>query len=284
MEPSNELAVFGGLLGGGNLPSSLPVGVARRRRLLGRELHAALERLVRVEAQLVLALLHLRGVVLGLLIQGILERYDARVGLSREASLFRQRRRQLTGTRHGGVAGASDLVEARLVLVAERRRREPQFLDDLQRGVVVEVGAASRGRSRGRRQRGAQDFVGRARRVRERGGVDDNGRVLEQRCDVEPREDVRDVYRGRLPRPWFDEEAVEVQDGPVDLGRGEDRDHPALRKFYFGRRCLAAQAVHGRRYGRFRIPQGPRDRAFLGSGATYEQEPLGALGVVVESF
>ena len=36
----------GGLLGRGNLPSSLPVGVARRRRLLGRELHAALQRLL----------------------------------------------------------------------------------------------------------------------------------------------------------------------------------------------------------------------------------------------
>ena len=86
MEPSNELAVFGGLLGGGNLPSSLPVGVARRRRLFGRELHAALQRLVRVEAQLVLALLHLGGVVLRLLIQGILQCRDSRVGLGREAS------------------------------------------------------------------------------------------------------------------------------------------------------------------------------------------------------
>ena len=229
MEPSNELAVFGGLLGGGNLPSSLPVGVARRRRLLGRELHAALERLVRVEAQLVLALLHLRGVVLRLLIERILERRDARVALSREASLFRQRRRQLTGTRDGGVAGASDLVEARLVLVAERRRREPQLLDDLQRGVVVEVGAASRGRSRGRRQRGAQDFVGRSRRVREHGGVDDNGRVLEQRCNIESREDVRESNRGRLPRPWFDEESVKVQDGPVYLGGGEDRQRAEQR-------------------------------------------------------
>ena len=42
-----------------------------------------------------------------------------------------------------------------------------------------------------------------------------------------------------LPRPWFDEESVEVQHGPVDLGGGEDRDHPALRQFYLRRRRRA---------------------------------------------